>query len=953
MIIDRLFFTFILTVLLAGSLFSQTGKIMGTITDKETGEPLPFANVFVEGTSAGAATDLEGNYAVLNLKPGIYSVTASIVGYQKKTVTDVSINADFTTRLDFELTQGSVDLPAIIVQGERNPLIRQDLTNPTVAISAQTIDELPVDEISDIIKMQAGVTVGNDGGLHFRGGYANEVSYTLNGVSVNDPYGNSRAIGLATNAVQEVSVSTGTFSAEYGNALSGVVNYITREGDDHYTFSLRGYGGDYLTSRDDKFENIEDIDPLNRGRGEFTFGGPMPGINDLRLFVSGVYENFKGSRYGKRLYMPHDSFLPTTELNTYAPAQAAAHDGTLFFNPYDPQSNGLPTGDNAYVAMNKSESYNLQGNISYKFTPTLKLKYESVYNDNVYDGGGNYDYYEAKYNPEGRGRTYSNAFHNAVEFTHTVNQNVFYTLKGSFTVNEGKYYLYENINDPRYLPANIYGTRTLNNTTFLAGGTDNYRFNRKTETMGLKFDLVAQMFTTHEVKFGMEGRFFDISAESYSIEFGKDDPSAEGNFGTLNTSDMFDPNTKIIRRIPTSPNLYSSYERKPSTFAVYLRDKIELDKSLILNAGIRYEYFNPNAYYNDNISNEYQTEVSGELDKNIKKASIKHMISPRISVSYPITDQGLIRFSYGHFYQNGSLSSLYTNPLYYASLSSSSPRFGNPNVDPQKSVQYEMGLTQGLTEDLRLEVTGFYKDVEDYIYTSTVFTSQGKEYRVLTNLAYSNVRGITISLFKRRAPQSMIQMGLDYTFQIAEGNRTEPSEDLFFSEESGKSTEQFLVPLDFDRPHILNASINLVEPDDWTVGLIANIQAGTPYTPSLPTTISTKDYTQNSASRPMQFNLDLKFEKFFKIGNFKYSVFLQVDNLLDVENEVYVWSSSGRALSNVEESANANAFNYLRGLIRNGEAGLIPMEQLDDYYKRVEWLNSPREVRLGFSIIFN
>jgi len=948
---DRLCLSFLLAVLLAGSLFAQSGKIMGTIKDGDTGEALPFANVIIDGSSIGAATDIDGNFAILNIKPGVYSVTASIVGYQKQTITDIRVNSDFTTRLDIELSQGSIEMEAVVVQGERNPLIRQDLTNPTVAITGETIDELPVDQISDVIRMQAGVAVGNDGQLHFRGGYGNEVAYTLNGVSLNDPYGNQRSIGLATNAVQEVSVSTGTFSAEYGNALSGVVNYITREGDDKYTFSLKGYGGDYITSRTELFENIDDLDPLNRSRGEFTFGGPIPFTKDLKVFFSGVYENFRGSRYGTRIYNPTDSYLTGNEFPADDARRGLSSD-PFYFNPYDSTSNGLPTGDGKYVAMNTSESYNVQGNISYKFTPTLKLKFESVYDKSEYDGGGNWGAFEAKYNPDGRGKTYSNAFHNAVEFTHTVNQNMFYTLKGSYTINKGEYYLFEDVNDPGYLPG-IYAGRTLSNTAFLTGGTDNYRFKRETDAIGVKGDLVAQMFTNHEVKFGFEARTFKMNVENYSIEFGKYDANAPDNFGTINTADMFDPNTQIIRRIPTDINQYSYYEREPSSFAVYLRDKIELDKSLILNAGIRYEYFDPNAFYNDNISQEYQENKAGEFTTNLKKASVKQMISPRFSVSYPITDQGIIRFSYGHFYQNGSLSSLYRNPNFYAALGSSSPSFGNPNVDPQKSVQYEMGLIQGLTEDLRLEFTGYYKDVTDYIYSSTIYTEQGKQYTYLTNLAYSNVRGITVSLFKRRSPESMVQMSLDYTFQIAEGNRTEPSEDLFFSEASGKNTETYLVPLAFDRGHIINASINLIDPNNWTLGLIGYLQTGTPYTPSFPAQIDTKTYEQNSATRPFQYNLNLKFEKYFTIGDLKYSIFLHVENLFDVENETYVWSSSGRALSSVEQSVNSGIFNDLRNRIREGDGGLIPEKQLDDYYKRVDWLSSPREVRLGFSIIFN
>jgi len=221
-------------------LFAQaSGKISGRILDKENREAIPFASVFVEGTSLGSLADINGNFVILNVPPGVYVVTASLIGYQKTSVNNVRVNVDFTTKLSIEISSGAIDMPAVIVQGERNPLIRKDLTNPTIAINAENIAELPVDQIADVIRLQAGVVTANDGTIHVRGGRSNEIAYSLNGISLNDPYGQSRTIGIATNAVQEVSVSTGTFSAQYGNALSGVVNYVTKEGTDKYSLSLR------------------------------------------------------------------------------------------------------------------------------------------------------------------------------------------------------------------------------------------------------------------------------------------------------------------------------------------------------------------------------------------------------------------------------------------------------------------------------------------------------------------------------------------------------------------------------------------------------------------------------------------------------------------------------------------------------------------------------------------
>jgi len=251
-------------------------------------------------------------------------------------------------------------------------------------------------------------------------------------------------------------------------------------------------------------------------------------------------------------------------------------------------------------------------------------------------------------------------------------------------------------------------------------------------------------------------------------------------------------------------------------------------------------------------------------------------------------------------------------------------------------------------------LTGYYKDVRDYIFTQTVYTEKARQYRILTNLAYSNVRGITLSFLKRRSPDGMFAATLDYTFQIAEGNRTEPTEDLFFSEAAGKQTETFLVPLSFDRSHLINGTFSFSDPKSWSLGVIYNIQAGTPYTVVLPPSLSTITYEQSSASKPMQWEVDLKFEKFFSIGSLHYSVFINVNNVFDTQNERYVYASSGKALSNVEQELNAHQFDDLRTRISRGDPGMIDLSNLDRYYsQRSENVNKPREVRLGFSLIFN
>lgn len=974
-------FLALLSLLTSSTFAGTTGKIAGKVTDAKTREGIPSAIVTVVGTSLGAAADFDGNYVIVNVPPGTYSVSVSYVGYQSTRVNNVGVNVDYTTTLNIQMRESSVELGEVVVEGERNPLIRQDQTNPVVAVSSESFQTLPVTTISEVIGLQAGVVTSDDGLLHIRGGRSNEIAFTLNGISVNNPYDNYSSVGVATNAVQEVTVSTGTFSAEYGNALSGVVNYVTKEGGQKFSGSLRALTGDYYTTNQDVFPHLNAYQPFNNARGEVTLGGPLL-LDNLSFYVSGVFDRSNGYLYGNRIYNPTDFYVTRDEFTKRIvlldSSGAVANDpnnagfplygndprlgsnsAPYYFNPlnrsmgyrlsdgylrptFDPL--GRPTGDSALVPLNTSESFNIQGNVSFRLTSTMKLKYEAVF-----DQAESKDalYYSYRYNPDGRPTNYSNGLVQALDWTHTLSNAAFYTVKASLSRTEDKTYTYEDINDPRYLPG-FYQT-TLPNTSFLTGGTSLTRVFRSTESMGAKFDMQAQMYDIHEVKFGAELRMHTVKYEGYALQF----YNVKNGQVLDDFQDLYDDSVQYAARIPGVDAGYTSYNRTPTQVSVYVQDKIELEKSFILNAGLRYEYFDPSANYNPELSQEYSDLGIVYVTKGLKSAEKQHTISPRISMAYPITDQGVIRFSYGHFYQLGNLSSLYTNPNFRAA--GTRPTFGNANVRPQKSVQYELGLQQGLTPDLRLEIVGFYKDVRDYLFSQIIKAGKGDiEYRILTNLDYANSRGITVSMFQRRAPGSIFSSSIDYTFAVAEGNRTEPLEDFFYSELSNKSTETFLVPLDFDRTHTLNTTLTLSEPDDYTVSSTVRMQTGSPYTASIPTSLTTQlsQFIQNSSTKPFQWSVDLKVEKYFLAGGLRYSVFVLVDNLFNTENEIAVYSNSGKAIYNADQVANPTQFQELRNRISRGDVGLIPVSAVDDYFKNPQNLSRPRLIRFGLSVLF-
>ena len=161
------------------------------------------------------------------------------------------------------------------------------------------------------------------------------------------------------------------------------------------------------------------------------------------------------------------------------------------------------------------------------------------------------------------------------------------------------------------------------------------------------------------------------------------------------------------------------------------------------------------------------------------------------------------------------------------------------------------------------------------------------------------------------------------------------------------------MPLSHDRTNTLNSVLTLASAKKWSASGIASFWSGTPYTPSLPANLSRVEFENNSARRPLNFNVDLRFEKFFKLNALKYSIFLQINNVLDLDNERIIHTSTGRSLNSLEEVNNPTRFDVLRSQMSSNPALFFPEKFLDNYYQREDWLSEPREIRLGMSFSLN
>ena len=201
----------------------------------------------IDGTLMGAATDVDGNYFILQVPPGTYEIRFTMIGYQTVVMNEVRVRVDLTTTLNGELTESAVGLEEVVVQAER-PMIQTDVTYSQANISSEEVEMLPVEEFEDVLALQAGV-VSTGGEIHVRGGRGGEISYMVDGITVTDPYNSGIAVEIENNAIQELQFISGTFNAEYGQAMSGIVNIITKDGDySKFSGSISGNVGDYISN---------------------------------------------------------------------------------------------------------------------------------------------------------------------------------------------------------------------------------------------------------------------------------------------------------------------------------------------------------------------------------------------------------------------------------------------------------------------------------------------------------------------------------------------------------------------------------------------------------------------------------------------------------------------------------------------------------------------------------
>lgn len=873
-----------------------TGKISGRVLDDKTGEPIIGATVMLEGTYLGGVADIDGYYAINNVPPGTYRLVFSAVGYQKTIVEKILVKIDLTTTIDVKLKNAGVTFEKEVVITSEKPLVQKDLTSTSVTISSEDIKMMPVENVSQIVNLQAGVIDG-----HFRGGRSNDVAYLIDGVAVTDPFNGGFNIEVENTSIRQMEVITGTFNAEYGQALSGVVNIVTEGGSNKFRTDVSGYIGNFITGNTSIFRNLDKADRIAQKNVQLTVSGPVTPVQNLYFFLTGRYFDNIGHLYGKRVYNVTD-------------------DVPFFPNPAD-KSFFIPrnTGDGEYVSMNPYTKYSFNGKLTYAL-PTIAITY-SLFWDKTQSKGYDHGF---SWTPDGVVTNYGEDWIQNLQFTHYISSSTNQTLK--FSVNNYHFYgyLYENPFDPRYVSPRQ--GIAISNYTFRSGGNQGGRYDRTTRSYVGQWAMSSQITKEHKIGVGFEARLHEIYNHSWDLV-----NLTDGQTDSLGNV-IFTPGYPAVGTI-SDQGSNIEYSRKPMEFSAYIQDKMEYD-IMIINAGVRFDYFNSKGRMPLDKQNPTRNPNFPGADQWVD-AEAKWQVSPRLGASFPITDKGIIRFSYGHFFKIPSFENLYQNPDYIVRPGNSlSTVVGNPDLNAEKNVIYEIGLQQALMEDISLNMSLYYRDIRNWLGMEIVNTYEGFKYARFINRDYANVRGLVIVLDKRFS--NYFSAKLDYTYQIAEGNSSDPYA-VYNKNQTNPPIEESktVVPLSWDQRQTLNLSLNVGVPGDWTVGAIFQYGSGMPYTED--PKISRGVRFENGGIKPSYFNLDLRVDKIFNIGGFNVRTYLTVYNALDIRNEFGVYGTTGRA--------NADLNTQFAG-------DIIGLNTIEEYINNPAMYSTPREIRFGIGFDF-
>lgn len=905
-ILNFVIFFFLNTI----SFGSETGKIAGRVLDKNTKEPLIGANVMIVAVwennepiklsnPIGAATDVDGRYFILNLRPGEYNIKCSMMGYKKQEITKVKVFIDKTSEVNFDLEIEPIQSEEVIITAFQPNRVERDLTATKQTYNTEEIEIIAgIKDVADILELQADV-IDN----HFRGGREGESLSLIGGANINNPLSSKRTFQPLVSGLKTVEVLTSGFSAEYGNAQSGVINMIPKEGGEkwsvrlNYELDLPHYqlwnGNPYSV---DNMPFFKKLSQLNEWLTYYISDGNKKWlIREWSKYIpkSDHYSNITDSVLKTEL-MYNDS-LSAAKMAMTSWLQMARRVGleneTSPFKRFEITAGG-PVSNRIkfFIAASQTKeepivsvpipdlNYQLMTNLSIQPSNNDKFIISYTYNYSFKnDVGKPTNWFDLVI---GNPKTVQNINLGGLNWTHLFSQATF--LDFAFQWLNTDEILRPEFMDPDRFVSTAYNGATAGTSTSntYAGRYDNtptgHRVNNvslsrgstKTNTYTINTSLSSQINSFNFLKSGLQFQYYDINVnEEYHL-------STPGDM------------------------TYSRYRLFPYEGAIYLQDKMEFE-GFVANIGLRLDFYNFNMKYFSNIFtplfNPKYPEEGKARDENYalkENTKLNGRLAPRLGISFPVSENTVFHLNYGTFLQRP--------PFQYVLSSEMSARgniieIGNPRLKPEKTSAWDIGIVQALPEDFRLDISAYYKDVKDLIEQAVYVNSSNERYVNYTNRDYANIKGFNINLERFKG---ILNFYLRYNYQIAKGKASAPGGALVTIYETPLTDGSNIdlpdprdILMDYDRTHRLIANIGIntdkeTGPEifgfrplaDFAISATFRFQSGQPYT-----------YDEKllglifNKRMPDSYELKMRIQKAIKIGDYRFLVYLEGYNLLNLK----------------------------------------------------------------------
>ncbi|MBC8344741.1 MAG: TonB-dependent receptor [Candidatus Marinimicrobia bacterium] len=859
---------------------SLTGKLSGTVSSD--GQPLVGANVILEGTLSGAATDANGTYYIFDVQPGIYTLRVNYIGYKSQIVSNVRVTIGLTTNQDFEMEVAAVEGETVEVTAEK-PLIEVTATNVARTIDSEAIDNYAVRSVESMVASQAGVVKMHDG-LHLRGSRSEEIGYTLEGASMTGAGANRVVSNAIPEALEAIAVQTGGFDASIGKANAGMVQQSLKTGGSKYSASVL-------------MENMSGGDPwAATGDQDITFTAQGPIGDKIRFFGALRQTSTDNYKSQSRWFTPFTiangdpipdkiggltasgDYVVLNEGNSYTFTDVD-HDGA-----YTSEGDGRLRGSNkSYAFDNVSKDLSFNGTLQLDFNP-LVLRLAGTYNTDTYSSAGlpiqsmfntrrhetqtknsllnlkatyflnSNTYIRTNVRTMGRSyESYDKAFKDAGVFK-TGGSELKDWLKwgdrdevAKVDTNWSNHFGTpgEDSQDPIYKyvePSNY----NINGFRFQRDGMRRDGYSKGEDGyIGFDAEFVTQM-GEHEIKIGGDYTKYTYKRYSYTginslnSKIGQDSTlydavvaqSARVETEILNARLASWVGYDMLGRDCGSGNC-DDYDqpRNPWNMSFYVNDKFEAG-DLIVNVGLRYEAINQANvdlmdYNNPPLDKNYTIVAADHATMGFKDMPTQTYLLPRIGLGFPITDRSTFHLNYGRYVQMAPMSRL------YRSRGSGTSSWG---LKPVRETKFEMGYGTLIGDLASVDITVFARNPQDQISRDIYEPDPTQNFFGLrdhtnyVNTDFSNIIGVEFDFKTSRVGN--IQLFANYVFQDVRGTNSYPSLGTIGW---GKTT--MIAATRYDQRHQASAVLDFrtgrtgnMLTDNLGANLIASLNSGHPYT---------------------------------------------------------------------------------------------------------------------------